>query len=102
MNFLHGLVYERAFTANGSICFQQNTAYYLKNKSNTLPVLKARTKLRAGFYLVKYSSLWNMLSSNIRLFKKQLREFLNPCRILETFRANLTEEKLFEDGPDCI
>jgi hypothetical protein len=108
MNFLHGLVYGRAYSANGSICFQQNSAYYLRNKSNTLPVFKARTKLRAGFYLVKYSSLWNMLPSNIRevsspsLFKKRLQEFLNPCRILELFRANLTEDKLFEVGPDSI
>jgi hypothetical protein len=110
INFLHGLIYKHAFTTsdNDSICLQQNNGYYLRNKCDTLRVPPARTNLRARFFLVKYSSIWNMLPSYLRgissriLFRKRLHDFLNHSRILEMFQASLTDDGLFENGLDNI
>jgi hypothetical protein len=108
INFLHGLIYKHTHTAVRNMNLEQNKLYNLRNKSNTMSVPLARTNLRARFFLVRYSSLWNMIPSEIRavsnpiIFKKRLHDFLNHSRILELFKLSLTEDGLFENGLDYV
>jgi hypothetical protein len=105
---LYNLTHGHAFSTHFAVHLQHSSPHGLRNKGFTLTNLRARKKIRANFFMVKYSYIWNKLppavraSSNINRFKKELDKYLTLQNVMFILEISSSEDDLFENGPNNI
>ncbi|MGL5708765.1 MAG: RNA-directed DNA polymerase, partial [Aeromonas sp.] len=88
--------------------FLHTPTYSLRNLNRKLYPHPAHCTIRANFFLVRYSTIWNNLPSAIRnspnalIFRRSLDSLLTPEKAAELLCTQVNLDALFSDGPNNI
>ena len=86
----------------------KNSPYTLRNQHGKVEPLRARTKTRSCFFLIRYTGIWNKLPEHIRTsasvarFRFKLSTFLTLETVAQIFDLQILPDILFREGPPNI